>query len=157
IKAKPTCIAMACRKAGSSSAIMPGLVSVSIQWAPCGASFQEHLFRRQPWRRPGLAGTLGAGSDAMALRRGDLVQQVDDGFGDGSVYWHDDRVLVLGRLLERLELAVQKRGRHVAVLPAAHPLSDQPLVALQIQQRDALAAAHGYPAIGTLQVRARDD
>ncbi len=39
----------------------------------------------------------------------------------------------------------------------AEPVRDQPLVAPKIDQGDALAVAHGDPAIGALEVRTRDD
>ena len=70
---------------------------------------------------------------------------------------HHDRMLVLARLLQRRELAVQQRRRHEVVLSYCHPLGDQRLRALQIHQHHVGSAADQNVAIGTPECRARHD
>src|ERR1035437_3395098 len=102
-------------------------------------------------RSAAIAGGFGG------LRCRELVQQVDDCIRGGPAHRNDDRMLVLGRFLQRFELAVQQRGWHIAMLALADPRGDQLLVTPQINQRDTATVAYGDPAIGALQVGAGDD
>jgi hypothetical protein len=71
---------------------------------------------------------------------------------------NDDKgVLVEAGFFKRVELALQKRRRHVAVLPLGDAVLDDLLLASEIDQRDAVSVSDRDLPVGALEIGAGND